>query len=149
MQKKNTILKGIPLLEVDGVYTARGCEAQFYRMGTSRYGLKLYRSFHTAYESFMRQKKAAEKGLAPQVKRFVVAKKKNRKSVFFGYETEKARDLDDWNDKEWTIYNRQSDKLFDKLRKIGLGGDFGDTNCGIIKGKLVAVDFGSHSTCEW
>ena len=62
MQKKNTILNGIPLIEVDGQCSACGCEAEFYKMGRSKYGLKLYRNFHTAYESFMRQKKAAEKG---------------------------------------------------------------------------------------
>lgn len=135
----------MPFFEISGSYTFKGCQAHFYKMGNSKYGIKVYRTFNLAYESFLRQKKASSYGLAPKVKRMIIAKLNNNEELFFGYETEKAREIDFECEIDKTIYFKASSHLFKQLRRIGLCGDFGETNCGILNNKLVAVDFGSHS----
>lgn len=144
MQKART-LKDHVFIEFSGNCDSYGCEAKFYRLGKSRYGIKLYTDFEIAKGAYERQRLAASHGLAPKVGKFVVAKKTDAKNIRYGYQTEKAREVfeDD------PIYKKQSDSLYKKLKKLNLAGDFGDCNCGILKGKLVSVDFGSHSECEW
>lgn len=146
--KKKISLNNIPLYEISGSYTSRGCEALYYSMGDSKYGLKLYKTFSLAYESYKRQMKAAQLSLGPKVGKFIMAKKKGKKSILFGYETQKAEEYNDENHRHKKIYIEQEQNLWNELKKIGLAGDFGDVNCGIIDGMLVAVDFGSHSDSD-
>jgi hypothetical protein len=150
MQSKKKIApNNIPVYEISGKHTSRGCEALFYRMGRARYGLKLYRNFQLAYDSYNRQILAAKHGLGPEVGKFIMARKKGRKTILFGYETQKIEEYDHDNYNHVKIFNKQSGRLYEKLRKLGLAGDFGDVNCGILNGILLAVDFGSHSNSDW
>lgn len=146
MQTKRKIaLNSIPVYEIGGTHTSKGCEALFYRMGKQKYGLKLYRNFQLAYDSYNRQILAAKHGVGPKVGKFIMARKKECKTIYFGYETQKIEEYDHDNEDHTKIFNKQSERLFEKLSKLGLEGDFGDVNCGILDGILLAVDFGSHS----
>jgi len=136
----------ISLIEISGIHSDSGAEAYFYKLGNRKYGLKLYKSFSIAYKSYERQRLAAQHGLGPQVGKFVCVKEPtNNNQPCYGYETEKAISVKD-ND---LIFKRQQSGLQKKLRKIGLGGDFAAPNCGILKNKLVAIDFGTHSQADW
>lgn len=150
MQSKRKIaLNNIPVYEISGKHTSRGCEALFYRMGRAKYGLKLYRNFQLAHDSYNRQILAAKHGLGPKVGKFIMARKKGCKTILFGYETQKIEEYDHDNERHVKIFNKQSDQLYEKLNELGLSGDFGDVNCGILDGILLAVDFGSHSNSDW
>lgn len=135
----------ISFVEIFGGYSARGAEAEFYQLGKRKYGIKLYKSFRLAKQSYERQKLAAEHGLAPKVGKMIMASKNSGKKLYYGYQTEKAADVEGSD----TIYKKQKTGLKRSLRKIGLGGDFADVNCGVLGHKLVAVDFGSHSEANW
>lgn len=149
MQSKRKIaLNNVPVYEISGKHTSRGCEALFYRMGRAKYGLKLYRNFQLALDSYNRQILAAENRLGPEVGKFIMARKKGYKTLYFGYETQKIEEYDHDNEQHVKIFNKQSDRLYEKLSELGLAGDFGDVNCGILNGILLAVDFGSHSDSD-
>lgn len=139
-------ISDLSLVEVSGSFTARGSEAEFYELGNSKYGIKLYKYFRLANESYERQKLAAEHGLAPKVGKMIIATKKNSsKKIYYGYQTEKAANIEEEDD----IYKEQKTGLCESLRGLGIGGDFVYLNCGVLDAKLVAVDFGSHSKSNW
>jgi len=144
MQQKITKTKDMILVQINGTHTARGAEAFFYRLGRSKYGLKLFKSHKLARQVFERQKIAADAGVAPFVGKFVIAKKPGQTTLWYGYQTEKASEVF-YGDPIWT---KQSKSLQKKLKKLGMDGDFADVNCGVWKRKLVAVDFGSHSAYD-
>ena len=145
MKQKARRICSIEFVKIQGPHTGNGAEAHFYQMGTCKYGIKIYTSLKLAMESYERQKLAAKHGLAPKVGKIVLAQRNNSKRFWYGYKTEKAREVSEKDQ----IFEKQADILLEKLRKIGLGGDFSDSNCGILGRKLVAIDFGSHSEADW
>lgn len=144
-KQKTRKLYNASFIEISGTYTAKGCESEFYETGSVKYGIKIYKKASLAQESYERQKLAASHGLAPKVGKFLIVKKKPGSKIYYGYQTEKAKDVEITDE----IYKKQSSKLYENLVDLGLGGDFGDVNCGVLRGKLVAIDFGSHSESEW
>lgn len=141
MRQKAKKISDFLYLEVSGDHTAKGSEALFYRLGKRKFGIKLYGSCPLAMSAFERQKLAASQGLAPKVGKFILAKKPNSPKLCYGYQTEKADEVSFKDD----IFRKQSKGLLKRLKKLGLSGDFADVNCGVLRHKLVAVDFGSHS----
>jgi hypothetical protein len=137
------------LVEVSGEHSATGSEARFYEMKGNKYGIKLYKDLDVAEKTYERQKIANLHGLAPKVGRFLLIRKKESGILFFGYETEKARDIDLRNKYDLKIWKEQSEKLYQALKLLKMSGDFDDINCGVIGNKLVAVDFGTHSKGSW
>lgn len=146
MQSKTKFsINNLPVYEIKGDHSSRGCEAFFYRMGKSKYGIKLYKNFDIALESYNRQKIASKHRLGPKTGKFIMARKSGKKTIYFGYETQKIEEFDLDNPKHIEIFEEQKDELYEKLYNLGLSGDFSETNCGILNGILMAVDFGSHS----
>jgi len=127
-------------ISLKGDCSDQGCQAEFYRLGNARFGIKVYYDLDLAIHSYTRQKIAASVGVAPQVGRFLLVHRR-KGAVGFGFETEKAKRVYAKDD----IWKEQHIKLFNKLNQINLAGDFAPENCGILDAKLVAVDFGSHS----
>lgn len=148
-QIKRVLIADQPhFIDLKGKCTANGCEAEFFKMGKSKWGIKAYSAFDVAFASYKRQKKAAKAGIGPQVGRFLVIKRRSRYgslSPSFGFETQKAERCRD----NPGVYDQQWEALHAKLRAMKMGGDFRDDNCGVIDGILVAVDFGSHSKANW
>jgi hypothetical protein len=135
-------------IRIQRKHTARGCEALFFNMGRSRYGIKAYKTLRLAEECYERQKTAAANGIGPNVGKLIRVKIRGLKRPMYGYQTQKAKDWNDWNSRDYAIFEKQRDRLYSLLFDLGIAGDFGDSNCGIIKGRLVSVDFGSHSSYE-
>lgn len=131
-------------IEIKGEKSDAGSEAIYYSLGKQKYGIKLYRTKKLAISSYERQKIAFINNLAPEVGDLISAKIDSSPKIMYGYETKRAKWISSAKDIE--IYDKQSKNLFDSLFKLGLSGDFGTTNCGIIKDKLVFIDFGSHSS---
>lgn len=131
-------------ISIKGKLNSSGCEASYYSRGRQKYGLKVYKDLSVAIASYNRQKLAATHGLGPEVGRILIVKEKG-KPIRFGYETEKAKSIDS----NIKLFNKKAKYTRSKLKKLGIGGDFGDRNCGIIGDRIVAVDFGSHSEAKW
>lgn len=134
----------IPKIRLTGFSTFRGCEALYFAMGKSRYGIKVYRTESLAKKSYKRQKIASRLGLAPKVGNFycieTTEQEFGQRKPYYGFETQKARQVT----LRSPVWQRDNQKLYDELRKIYLHGDFCEHNCGVINNKLVAIDFGSH-----
>lgn len=131
-----------------GKKTDYGEECNFFKMSKhSKYGIKAYSTWKNAEDAWRLQKKAAKLGLAPGVGKILIIKYKregyNDEKTLFGYETKVAEKVK--NGFKNQIWKDQHRELEEKLIAIGSGGDFCPRNCGIIKNKLVAIDFGTHS----
>lgn len=140
-KQTKVVLDRFLFIRLTGTRTSAGTQASFFSMGKSKYGIKIYKDVNLAMSSYERQKKASRKGLAPKVGKLIFARLGNRSDLYYGYETEKAKSVSHTDN----IWRKQSTSLRNKLEKIKLGGDFYPLNCGILHGKLVGIDFGSHS----
>jgi hypothetical protein len=145
---------------------SNGCETFYFPVNRLK-GLKVFSSGDNARNSYQRQKKAAEHGLAPKVKSDGVfevifpmgfdklwgtrGKFRDKISwnfkgkVGYGYFTQRAVMSRSSNRR---IENKELDELQKKLYKLFPKENPSDThygNLGYINGKLVMVDFGDAS----
>lgn len=139
-------IQNMDFISLYGKETGSGAEACFFRMSpNSKYGIKAYEEIEEAITAWKLQKKAAKMGLAPEVGKILIIryynnKRKKNYDILFGYETKIAKKV--VNGYRNPIWKKQSDQVEKQLIQIGLGSDFCPTNCGIIKNKLVSIDFG-------
>jgi ribosomal protein L5 len=124
------------------VKSKRGCEAEYFDIPERKFGIKTYQTFEEAYRGWNRQKIAHKAKVAPKTGKIVVIKKSKSENWRFGYETEKAIPVKETS----VLWKKESDKLLQKLVKIKFSGDFHTANCGILRNKLVYLDFGD--CCE-
>lgn len=134
----------IRCISLQGEFTAKGAECQYFAMGEQdRYGIKSFYTWLSALEAYKRQERAYKHGLAPNVGSMLIIHNPNSSIVRFGYETEKAHPVF----ANSPVYLSEKENLKAKLIEIKSGGyDLSPENCGIYRGNLVSVDFGSCSS---
>lgn len=144
--KRNTALN--PVKIQNGCYQwGEGAECTFIRVDKIS-GLKLYTTKEEAQSAIRKQRKAHKHGIGPEafgkVEPYWLTYRDGSINQEYGYLTEYAKPI---GRKHRGIYNKKVNELENKMFKIGLRSyDIAHRNCGIIKGKLVCVDFGDLST---
>lgn len=139
------------VISLCGPKSASGVDGMFFAMSKhSKFGIKMYADWNCAENAWKSQKLAHKKGLGPAVGRMLIVKYKEAKNsrhehTYFGYETQVVNPVRGGYSSR--IWKDQNEQLLAKLRKLNMGYDFYPANCGIIKGKLVLIDFGWHSIC--
>lgn len=137
------------VISLIGRHSDSGIEGRFFKMSkTSKFGIKAYNNFDDAQCAYEMQQEAAKMGVGPKVGKMLIIYHRERKQdenidIWYGYETQVAQPvIGGFRSSIWKEQHREVER---KLDKIGCGGDFCPRNCGIIKGKLVCVDFGGCS----
>jgi len=128
-----------------------GCEARFIPI-TAEKGLKCFYTKFEARRSFNRQRKAYGYGLAPKVLSKDISKfgltYDNEILKQWGYITETVKTF---TPKAFDRYDPLLIKMYDlqqALKKSRVCGyDLHSGNVGVIRGKLVCIDFGDESSC--
>jgi len=140
-----------PLIQTVPYSISEGCEAKFVQI-TKTKGVKFFWTKIEASRSFNRQKKAALHKFGPKVfsedvERFGFTDK-NAIHIQWGYITEIAKTFNSLKElKDYKSKNiNHMDILRAGLRKMRIGGyDLHFNNIGIIRRRLVCIDFGDES----
>lgn len=108
-----------------------------------KYGIKAFECRKDAIFSLKGQRKGYKVNAAPKVMSSLFKIKNKNKydgKMYYAFKTEIASKVG-----SLPTEGRMYDSLMRKLHKIGYGNDMHERNIGIVKGKLVCIDFGRDS----